>query len=98
LNAYTGGTNLHPVRFRRVKAPSKDEFTKLTHTIASRVARHLERQGLLERDINNIYLTPEAVDASDEDPSNQLMGSSITSATAPALLYLLHPCSRTALQ
>ncbi len=41
-------------------------------------ARYLERQGLLERDTGNIYLTPEAVDASDEDPSNQLLGSSIT--------------------
>jgi hypothetical protein len=37
--------------------------------IASRVARYLERQDLLERDTGNIYLTPEAVDASDEDPS-----------------------------
>jgi rRNA maturation protein Nop10 len=51
---------------------------QLTHTIAHRVARYLERQGLLERDTGNIYLTPEAVDASDEDPSNQLLGSSIT--------------------
>ena len=51
---------------------------QLTHTIAHRVARYLERQGLLERDTGNIYLTPDAVDASDEDPSNQLFGSSIT--------------------
>jgi len=51
---------------------------QLTHTIAHRVARYLERQGLLERDTSNIYLTPEAVDASDEDSSNQLLGSSIT--------------------
>jgi hypothetical protein len=33
---------------------------------------------LLESNAGNIYLTPEAVDASDEDPSNQLLGSSIT--------------------
>lgn len=33
---------------------------------------------MLERDTGNIYLTQEAVDASDEDPSNQLLGSSIT--------------------
>jgi len=32
----------------------------------------------LERDTGNIYLTPAAVDASDDDPSNQLLGSSIT--------------------
>jgi Putative transposase len=33
---------------------------------------------LLERDTGNIYLTQEAEDTSDEDPSNQLLGSSIT--------------------
>ena len=37
-----------------------------------------EFQGLLENDTGNIYLTPQAMDASDEDPSNQLLGSSIT--------------------
>ena len=52
---YTGGTNLHPVRFRRVKTPTKDELTKLTRTITTHVARHLERQGLLERDTGRIY-------------------------------------------
>ncbi len=75
---YIGGANGHPMRFLRVKAPTKGELTRLTHTIAQRVGRYLERQGLLERDTGNIYLTPEAVDASDEDPSNQLLGSSIT--------------------
>ena len=66
------------MRFLRVKAPTKGELTRLTHTIAHRVGRYLERQSLLERDTGNIYLTQEAVDASDEDPSNQLLGSSIT--------------------
>ena len=33
---------------------------------------------MLERDSGNIHLTPEAVVASDEDPSSQLMGNSIT--------------------
>jgi ribosomal protein S27E len=75
---YTGGSNRLPVRFRRVKAPTRDELTRLTYTIAYRVARYLERQGLLERDTGNIYLTPEALDASDEDPSNQLLQHSIT--------------------
>jgi len=64
--------------FRRVKAPTSDELTQLTHTIARRVGRYLERRGLLERDTGNCYLTPEAMDASDEDPSNHLLGSSIT--------------------
>ena len=75
---YTGGLNELPMWFRRVKAPNRDELTRLTHTIAQRVGRYLERQGLVERDTGNVYLTPEAVDASDEDPSNQLLGSSIT--------------------
>jgi len=75
---YIGGANGHPMRFLRVKAPTKGELTRLTHTIAQRAGRYLERQGLLESDTGNIYLTQEAVDAADEDPSNQLLGSSIT--------------------
>ena len=70
--------NGHPVRFRKVKAPTRNELTKLTHTIAHRVARYLEHQGLVEHDTGNVYLTPETVTASDDDPSNQLLGSSIT--------------------
>ena len=64
--------------FHRAKAPTSDELAKLTHTIAHRVGRYLERKGLLERDTGNCYLTPVAVDASDEDPSNHLLGSSIS--------------------
>lgn len=75
---YFGGSNRHPMRFLKVKAPTKDELIRLTNTIARRVGRYLERHGLLERDTGNIVLTQEAVDASDEDPSNQLLGSSIT--------------------
>jgi hypothetical protein len=65
-------------RFRWVKAPSRDELTQLTHTIAHRVARYLERQGLLVRDGENSYLTAEGVDADHETPMNHLLGSSIT--------------------
>ena len=75
---YIGGSSEQPMWFRQVKAPNKNELTRLTHIIAHRVARYLERQGLLERDTGNIYLTQEAVDASDEDSTNQLLGSSIT--------------------
>jgi hypothetical protein len=89
---YTGGSNEHPIWFRQVKVPNRDELTRLTHTIAQRVGRYLERQGLVERDTGNVYLTPEAVEkvrpgtgreaglghASGDDPSNQLLGSSIT--------------------
>jgi hypothetical protein len=43
-------------RFRWVKAPTNDELTQLTHTIAQRIARFLERQGLLERDAEHSTL------------------------------------------
>jgi hypothetical protein len=62
-------------RFRWVKAPTTDELRQLTHTIARRIGRFLERQGLLERDAENSYLTSDTVD---EDPMNQLLGYSIT--------------------
>ncbi len=62
-------------RFRRVNAPTNSEFNQLSHTIAHRLARYLERQGLLERDAENSYL---ALDHSDEDPMDQLRGHSIT--------------------
>jgi hypothetical protein len=75
---YFRGSKGQMMRFRPVRAPTKAELTKLTNTIARRVAGYLERQGLLERDTGNIYLTPDTMDASDEDPSNQLLGSSIT--------------------
>jgi hypothetical protein len=63
------------VRFRCVKAPSGAELTQLAHTIAQRVGRFLERQGLLERDAENSYLAGEAVEAG---PMDQLLGHSIT--------------------
>jgi len=75
---YTGGSSSLPICFRPVTAPNRAELTRLTHTIAHRVGRYLERQGLMERDAGNIFLTQEAVDASDEDPTNQLLGSSVT--------------------
>ena len=74
---HIGGSNGRSLRFRQVKAPSSAELTRLTHTIAQRVGRYLERQGLVERDTGNIFLVQDA-GVSDEDPSNQLFGSSIT--------------------
>jgi hypothetical protein len=44
-------------------------------TIARRLARYLERQGLLERDAEHGYL---ALENSDEDPMDQLRGHSTT--------------------
>ena len=78
LDGIYGGINRSPVRFRWVKAPSSDELTQLTHTIAHRVARYLERQGLLVRDEGNSYLTYHGMDADPDSPMNQLLGSSIT--------------------
>jgi len=62
-------------RFRWVKAPTSAELTQLTHTIAHRLARYLERQGLLVRDAEHSYL---ALEGLDEDPMDQLRGHSIT--------------------
>ena len=58
---YIGSVHGSPVRFRWVKAQTSDELTQLTHTIAHRVARYLERQGLLVRDAENGYLTCEKI-------------------------------------
>ena len=75
---YSTGSKGPPLRFRQVKAPSGIELTQLTHTIASRVGRYLERQGLLERDNGQPYLTSEALGRDDETPMHQLLGSSVT--------------------
>ena len=63
------------IRLRWVKAPSTAELTQLTHTIARRVGRALQRQGLLERDAENSYLAGEDGSAG---PMDQLLGHSIT--------------------
>ena len=63
------------VQFRSVKAPTSAELTALAQTLAQRIGRFLERQGLLERDAENSYLAGEAVEAG---PMEQLLGSSIT--------------------
>lgn len=65
-------------RFSWVKAPTSAELTQLTHTIAHRVGRYLERQSLLVRDDENSYLTAEGADTDNESPLNHLLGSSIT--------------------
>jgi len=61
--------------FRWVKAPTSAELTQLSQTIARRVGRFLERQGLLERDAENSYLAGDALEAG---PMDQLLGHSIT--------------------
>ncbi len=75
---YLDGAAQSRVRFRWVKAPSSEELSRLTHTIAQRIARYLERQGFLVRDAENSYLTYDGVVADQQSPINQLLGSSIT--------------------
>ena len=66
------------MHFRRVRAPTSDELTQLTHTIAHRVARCLVRQGLLVRDTGNSYLTADTTTGEDDNPLPHLLGSAIT--------------------
>ena len=71
---YVGNT--HPsAQFQWLKGPSSEELTRLTHAIAHRVGRFLERRGLLERDAENSYLASDAVE---EGPMSELIGHAIT--------------------
>ena len=63
------------LRFRWVRASTSTELAGLTQTLARRIGRFLERQGLLERDAENSYLAGDALEAG---PMQQLLGSSIT--------------------
>ncbi|MFK7957594.1 MAG: transposase, partial [Lysobacterales bacterium] len=63
-------------RFRRVSAPVKTELEVLVHQISQRVGRHLERKGLLERDLESSQLTLDPAD--ENDGMNALLGHSIT--------------------
>jgi hypothetical protein len=68
---YVGGAG-STARFRWVKAPTNIELSQLSHTIAYRIARYLEHQGLLERDAEHSYL---ALGDSDEDPIKRVATS-----------------------
>jgi len=61
--------------FHRVAAPTGEELSRLEHTVAQRIGRHLERQGLLQRDVENDYLTEDAFEA---DALTPLHSASIT--------------------
>ena len=62
---------------RPVKAPTPAALDLLVHTISERIGRHLERRGLLVRDIKNGYL---ALDEDEDEDSDldALRGHSIT--------------------
>ncbi len=68
---YIDSTASSRQRFRWIKAPTSNEIIHLTHTIAHRVARSLERE------VGHAYLTADSVDEDPESPMNQLLGSSI---------------------
>jgi len=63
------------LRFRWVKAPTSVELAQLTETLARRIGRYLERQGLLERDAENAYLTGDGLQS---EPIDALRGASIS--------------------
>jgi ribosomal protein S27E len=63
--------------FRQVAPPTAEELQELLHRVAHRVARYLERQGLLERDAENSYLVLESLRA-DASAMPDLYGHSIT--------------------
>lgn len=63
------------LRFRWVRAPISTELAGLTQTLARRIGRYFERQGLLERDAENSYF---AGDVLESRPMEQFLGSSIT--------------------
>jgi hypothetical protein len=61
-----GGTT-----FTRIKAPSHDDMVALVHTISQRIARYLEKVGLVERDMENSFLN---FPIDDEDSLLHLQG------------------------
>ena len=71
---YVNGAGL-TARLRWVKAPKNDVLTQFTHTIAQRISRFLEHQGLLERDAAHSHLASDVVD---ENSLHQLLEHSIT--------------------
>lgn len=58
-------------RFHHTSAPKQQELMSLVYTICHRVAGFLEREGILERDMENSYLK---LEAGDEDPMQQVLG------------------------
>ena len=63
------------LKFHRTNAPTNNELNALVAAISQRVARHLERQGLLARDDESSYLS---LDLQEDDAMNQIQGNSIT--------------------
>ena len=62
-------------RFHRAKAPTHEELNTLVHTLSHRIARCLEKRGILERDVENTWLT---LEEGEDDVLTQLHGASVT--------------------
>ena len=62
-------------RFQKTTAPNQQELTELVHSISHRVAGFLEREGVLERDVENSYLN---LEEGGEDPMQQVLGCSVS--------------------
>jgi hypothetical protein len=45
------------ITFTRIKAPSNSDIVELVHAISHRIARYLEKVGLVQRDMENSYLS-----------------------------------------
>ncbi len=61
--------------FYRISAPTKTQLNELVHLISHRVAKFLQRKGLLISDGENDHLSLEGID---DDPMLQIHGHSIT--------------------
>ena len=61
--------------FYRISAPTKTQLSELVHLISHRVAKFLQRKGLLISDCENDHLSLEGID---DDPMLQIHGHSIT--------------------
>jgi hypothetical protein len=61
--------------FQWTNAPTLEALAQLVHTISHRVARHLERQGTLQRDEESSYLQ---LDGTDDDSMQPLIGCSVS--------------------
>ncbi len=62
------------LHFNRVKAPTVEELNILVQRISVRIARMLERRGLIQQDQDNTYL---GLDGVDPDGVSELQGCSI---------------------
>jgi len=61
--------------FESIAAPTREEISGLLHQISDRIGRHLERQGLLVRDMEQSCL---ALEGREEDGLSFMQASSIT--------------------